>query len=48
MPTLVLALRGFNLTNARYSEFGTYSASSVAFYAFPVPGRSFSVELRMK
>lgn len=48
MPTLVLALRGFNLTNARYSEFGTYSASSVAFYAFPVPGRSFAVELRTK
>ncbi len=34
-PILVLALRGFDLTNARYSEFGTYSASSVAFYAYP-------------
>ncbi|HEY9086273.1 MAG TPA: TonB-dependent receptor [Candidatus Tyrphobacter sp.] len=47
-PTLALTLRGFNLTNARYSEFGTYSASSVAFYAFPVPGRSFLVELRTR
>jgi vitamin B12 transporter len=47
-PSLVLALRGFDLTNARYSEFGTYSPSSVAFYAYPVPGRSFSVELRSR
>ena len=47
-PDLVLTLRGFDLTNARYSEFGTYSASSVAFYAYPVPGRSFSVELRTR
>lgn len=47
-PTLVLTLRGRNLTNARYSEIGTYSVSSAAFYAYPVPGRSFSVELRAK
>ncbi len=45
---LVLTLRGYNLTNARYSEFGTYSAASVAFYAYPVPGRSFAVELRTR
>lgn len=47
-PLLALTLRGFDLTNARYSEFGTYSASSVAFYAYPVPGRSFAVELRTR
>lgn len=47
-PQLVLAVRGYDLTNARYSEFGTYSASSVAFYAYPVPGRSFAVELRTR
>lgn len=47
-PQLVLTLRGYDLTNARYSEFGTYSSSSVAFYAYPVPGRSFAVELRAR
>lgn len=47
-PLLVLTLRGFDLTNARYSEFGTYSPSSAAFYAYPVPGRSFDVELRTR
>lgn len=47
-PQLALILRGFDLTNARYSEFGTYSPSSVAFYAYPVPGRSFSVELQAR
>ena len=47
-PRLVLTLRGFDLTNARYSEFGTFSPSSVAYYAYPVPGRSFLVELRSK
>ncbi len=45
---LVLTLRGFDLTNARYSEFGTYSSSSVEFYAYPVPGRTFAVELRAR
>ncbi len=48
VPALVLVLRGFDLTNARYSEFGTYSRSSAAFYAYPVPGRSFLVELRTR
>lgn len=48
MPGLVLTLRGYDLTNARYSELGTYSTSSVALYAYPVPGRSFSVELRTR
>jgi vitamin B12 transporter len=47
-PALVLVLRGYDLTDARYSEFGTYSPSSVAFYAYPVPGRSFLVELRTR
>lgn len=47
-PLLVLTLRGFNLANARYSEFGSYAASSVAYYAYPVPGRSFAVELRTR
>jgi vitamin B12 transporter len=48
VPRLVLVVRGFDLTNARYSEFGTYSPSSVSFYAYPVPGRSFAVELRTR
>lgn len=48
VPGLVLTLRAFDLTNARYSEFGTYSPSSVAFYAYPVPGRSFLVEVRTR
>ncbi len=47
-PLLALTFRGYDLTDARYSEFGTYAPSSVAFYAFPVPGRSFSVELRTR
>lgn len=47
-PSLVIVARGFDLTNARYSEFGTYSPSSVAYYAYPVPGRSFLVELRTR
>jgi vitamin B12 transporter len=47
-PLLLLAVRGYDLTGARYSEFGTYVPSSVAFYAFPVPGPSFSVELRTR
>ncbi|MGH7738104.1 MAG: TonB-dependent receptor plug domain-containing protein [Candidatus Tyrphobacter sp.] len=44
-PLLRVVLRGYNLAGARYSEFGTYSAASAAFYAYPVPGRSFAVEL---
>jgi outer membrane receptor protein involved in Fe transport len=44
----VLAVRGYNLGNDRYSEFGTYSLPSVPFYAFPMPGRSFAVELRTR
>jgi vitamin B12 transporter len=48
LPRLTVTLRGFDLTNARYSEFGSYSPSSVALYAYPVPGRSFAVELRTR
>jgi hypothetical protein len=48
LPQLALVVRGFDLTNARYSEFGTYSPSSVALYAYPMPGRSFAVELQTR
>jgi vitamin B12 transporter len=48
MRTLALVLRGFDLTNARYSEFGTYAASSAALYRYPVPGRSFLLELEIR
>ena len=45
-PKLVLTLRGYNLGNERYSQIGTWSAPSAPYYAYPMPGRSFALELR--
>ncbi len=45
-PKLILTLRGYNLGNERYSQIGTYDEASAPYYAYPMPGRSFVLELR--
>ncbi|MBV8375025.1 MAG: TonB-dependent receptor, partial [Candidatus Eremiobacteraeota bacterium] len=47
-PQLAAIVRGYNLGNERYSEWGTYTPSSVPFYTYPLPGRSFLIELRSR
>jgi len=47
-PHALLTLRGWNFTNQRYSEFGSWSQSSSPFDYYPLPGRSFTLELRTR
>ncbi len=47
-PHIILAVRGYNLGNDRYAEFGSFSPTSEAYDLYPMPGRSFGLELRTK
>ena len=45
---LLLTVRGNNLGNERYADFGSFNPGNAAFYLYPMPGRSFSVEVRTR
>lgn len=47
-PRAILSLRAWNLTNQRYAEFGSFDQSSSPYDYYPLPGRSFSIELRTR